>query len=86
MITYAVVPARGGSKGVPRKNLATVGGSTLLARAVRLAGSLPEISEVFVSTEDDEIAAEALATGAVVVPRPPELSTQTGSAPDLVGD
>lgn len=55
----AVVPARGGSKSIPRKNLARVGGVSLVGRAARIAASLPFVDRAIVSTDDDEIAAEA---------------------------
>ncbi|MBN9201237.1 MAG: acylneuraminate cytidylyltransferase, partial [Microbacterium chocolatum] len=52
----AVIPARGGSKGVPRKNLRRVGGVPLVARAVAAARRCPEIDRVIVSTDDADIA------------------------------
>ena len=55
----AVIPARGGSKGVPRKNLRRVGGVPLVARAVAAARRCPEIDRVIVSTDDADIAAVA---------------------------
>ncbi|MCB9508070.1 MAG: acylneuraminate cytidylyltransferase family protein, partial [Myxococcales bacterium] len=68
--------ARGGSKGVPRKNLAEVGGRPLVARAVDVGRRCPSIDEVFVSTEDEEIAECARAAGATVAfLRPAELAT-----------
>lgn len=54
----AVIPARGGSKGVPRKNLAEVGGLSLVARAARVALALPWIDRAVLSTDDPEIAEE----------------------------
>mgnify|MGYP006275783357 CR=1 FL=1 len=62
----AVVPARGGSKGVPRKNLQVVAGQSLVARAVRCAIEAGIFDEVMVSTDDDEIAAAGVAAGAAV--------------------
>ena len=76
----AVIPARGGSKGVPGKNLKTVGGASLIARAVRSALAARLIDEVFVSTDDDGIAAAATAAGAGVIDRPAELSGDTASS------
>ena len=74
--------ARGGSKGVLRKNLQVVGGVTLLARAIRVAIETPEIERVVVSTDDQEIADAALAEGAEVpFLRPAELATD--SAPEF---
>lgn len=75
MRSLGVIPARGGSKGVPRKNLRMLDGETLVARAVRGALAARTLDRVVVSTDDDEIAAAATAAGAHVVRRPPELAT-----------
>ncbi|MFJ6946286.1 cytidylyltransferase domain-containing protein, partial [Streptomyces wuyuanensis] len=52
----AVIPARGGSKGVPGKNLAAVGGLPLVARAVRACAGSSLVTDVVVSTDDPAIA------------------------------
>ncbi|CAN5830296.1 hypothetical protein BH24ACT6_BH24ACT6_14640 [soil metagenome] len=70
----AVIPARGGSKGIPHKNLREVGGRPLLARAVDTCVARPAIDLVVVSTDDDAIAGTARAAGAEIVERPAELS------------
>ncbi|GAA5039113.1 cytidylyltransferase domain-containing protein [Microbacterium fluvii] len=70
----AIIPARGGSKGVPRKNALPVGGVPLVVRAVRAAQASVLVDRVLVSTDDAEIAALARAAGAEVVDRPAELS------------
>lgn len=70
----AVIPARGGSKGLPRKNLAPLAGKTLLAHAIASAIESPSISQTFVSTEDEIIAKEARACGASVINRPEALA------------
>jgi CMP-N-acetylneuraminic acid synthetase len=68
--------ARGGSKGVPRKNLREVAGHSLLERAILAARSVPRIERVFVSTDDDEIATASVQLGAEVpFRRPPALAT-----------
>ncbi|KHF25374.1 CMP-N-acetylneuraminic acid synthetase [Solemya velum gill symbiont] len=54
-----VVPARGGSKSIPHKNLKKVGGYSLVARAAMVAASLDWVDSAIVSTEDNEIAEEA---------------------------
>jgi CMP-N,N'-diacetyllegionaminic acid synthase len=69
-----VIPARGGSKGIPRKNLAPIGGEPLVARAVRIALEARLLDRLVVSTDNDEIAGIAAAAGAEVVRRPAELA------------
>jgi CMP-N-acetylneuraminic acid synthetase len=77
----AVVPARGGSKGIPRKNLATVGGRSLIARTAEVVRALPWIDRAVLSTDDAEIADEGRAQG-LLVPflRPAELAGDAASA------
>ena len=62
--TLAVIPARGGSKGIPRKNLALLRGKPLLAYAIELGLSCPGIDRVLVSTDDPAIAEAAVRYGA----------------------
>lgn len=76
----AVIPARGGSKGVPRKNLRRVGGVPLIGRAVAAARDAGRVDRVVVSTDDAEIAAIAREWGAEVVERPRELAGDTASS------
>ncbi|MBO3664016.1 acylneuraminate cytidylyltransferase [Microbacterium stercoris] len=76
----AVIPARGGSKGVPRKNVLPVGGVPLVVRAVNAARAARGIDMVVVSTDDDEIAALALSAGARVIRRPAEIAGDTASS------
>ncbi len=72
--TLAVIPARGGSQGIPRKNLREIGGRPLVCRAVDNARSARHVHRVVVSTDDDAIAAAARSAGADIVPRPAEIS------------
>jgi CMP-N,N'-diacetyllegionaminic acid synthase len=79
----ALVPARGGSKGVSRKNLLMVAGYPLLAHSIltlRAAG----ISEAWVSTEDEQIMQVARTYGAHVLVRPEELATDDASTEDVI--
>ncbi|MGW5178196.1 cytidylyltransferase domain-containing protein [Streptomyces sp. NPDC004082] len=76
----AVIPARGGSKGVPAKNLAPVGGVPLVARAVRECRSARLVTDVVVSTDDTAIAAAARAAGAEVVLRPAAMAGDTATS------
>ncbi|MFG2227811.1 cytidylyltransferase domain-containing protein [Streptomyces sp. NPDC048644] len=76
----AVIPARGGSKGVPAKNLAAVGGVPLVARAVRACRAARLVTDVVVSTDDSAIEAAARGAGAVVVRRPGEIAGDTATS------
>ena len=69
-----LIPARGGSKGIPRKNLAPFCGRPLLACTIDAARSSRRLSDLVVSTDDDEIAAVARAAGVDVVRRPADLA------------
>jgi CMP-N,N'-diacetyllegionaminic acid synthase len=70
----ALIPARAGSKSIPGKNLAPVGGRSLLARAIEQARGCPEIDRIIVSTDGVAIAEAAKAAGAEVMERPAHLS------------
>jgi N-acylneuraminate cytidylyltransferase len=76
----AIIPARGGSKGIPNKNLQTVGGVTLLARTVSACLKSDSVTAVYVSTDSDDIAAVALNNGAQVIRRPADISGDTASS------
>lgn len=79
----AFIFARGGSKGVARKNVRPVGGVPLIGRAVRAALAVPRISRVIVSTDDAEIANVGRTFGAEVpFMRPAELATDQASELD----
>jgi N-acylneuraminate cytidylyltransferase len=76
----AVIPARGGSKGIPRKNLRLLAGKSLVARAVETARAASRIRRVVVSTDDPDIARAAREAGAETLARPPEISTDSASS------
>ena len=76
----AIVPARGGSQGIPGKNLRTVGGRSLVQRAVDAAIAARSLDHVVVTTDDDVIADAAAEAGAAVIVRPAELATSTASS------
>ncbi|MEU0085647.1 acylneuraminate cytidylyltransferase [Streptomyces sp. NPDC006274] len=84
MTVLAVIPARGGSKGVPAKNLAAVGGVPLVARAVRACLDAPLVTHVAVSTDDPQIAAVARGAGAEVVLRPESIAGDTATSESAV--
>ncbi|MEZ5179687.1 MAG: hypothetical protein R2746_15805 [Acidimicrobiales bacterium] len=82
MTVLVVVPARGGSRGIPRKNLVEVGGRSLLAWAIDAARSSSRATRVVVTTDDAEIADAARAAGAdVPFVRPADLAAD--DTPDL---
>lgn len=70
----AIIPARGGSKGVARKNIRQVAGKPLIAYTIQAAQASQQLTQSFVSTEDAEIAKVAKALGSAVLMRPPELA------------
>ena len=74
MHTVAVIPARGGSKGLKNKNIYPVAGKPLLAWTILQALASTRINRVFVTTDDPAIASVASEYGAEVIVRPPELS------------
>ncbi|MFE9117091.1 cytidylyltransferase domain-containing protein [Streptomyces sp. NPDC007172] len=76
----AVIPARGGSKGVPGKNLSSVAGVPLVVRAVLACRAARLVTDVVVSTDDPAIAAAARSAGADVVVRPAGISGDTASS------
>lgn len=75
LVSVAVLPARGGSKRIPRKNIRELSGRPLISWAIETALSSGVFEEVVVSTDDPEIASVALESGAAVpFTRPPEFS------------
>ena len=79
-----VVPARGGSKRVPLKNISPLAGVPLLVHTLRAAVAALPGADLVVSTEDDQIAAVARGAGARVVERPPELATDSASTESVL--
>jgi N-acylneuraminate cytidylyltransferase len=75
-----VILARGGSKGVPGKNLRRLGGLSLVARAVRAGRAARGVARVYVSTDDAAIATEARRYGARVIERPDALASDAASS------
>ncbi len=81
----AIVTARGGSKRLPGKNLRRLGGKPLISWTIEAAQSARSVSRTIVSSEDPEIIAAALATGAEVpFIRPQQLSTDSACSIDVV--
>ena len=80
MKTLAIIPARGGSKRIPRKNVLEVGGKALIVHTVNQAQNSDHINRVVVSTDDDEIAEVSQCAGAEVLMRPAALSNGTATS------
>ena len=80
METVAIIPARGGSKGIPKKNLLPFCGYPLLAWSIACARRCTVIDRVFVSTDSVEISNIAREYGASPIERPSELSTDFASS------
>jgi CMP-N-acetylneuraminic acid synthetase len=76
----ALITARGGSKGLPRKNILPLNGIPLIGWTIKAALDVTQIDRVFVSTEDSEIAKVSQELGAEVIPRPLELASDTASS------
>lgn len=78
----AFIFARGGSKGIPQKNIYPAAGKPLIAHSIECALGSRHVSRVVVSTDDDEIAAVSRAHGAQVLARPAELAQD--ASPELL--
>jgi N-acylneuraminate cytidylyltransferase len=80
MKMLAVIPARGGSKGIPRKNIALLRGRPLIAYTIDAARAAKSLDRIVVSTDDEEIAAASRDLGAEIIMRPAELARdETGT-------
>ena len=80
----SITLARGGSKGIPRKNLVNICGNPLLYYVLNSAKNSKFIEQVWVSTEDEEIKNYALSQGASVSDRKPELAQDSSKCEDVL--
>ena len=83
MKIIGLIPARGGSKGIPKKNLAPIAGSTLVGHKISQAQA-SRCSEIWVSTDSVEIRAEAISKGSRVIDRPDFLSTDKSTTESML--
>ncbi len=74
MRVVAIIPARGGSKGIPRKNVKLLAGKPLISYPISAAKECKVIDRVIVSTDDDGISSAAAAAGAEIIRRPAHLA------------
>jgi CMP-N,N'-diacetyllegionaminic acid synthase len=80
----AMIPLRGGSKSIPKKNLALLGGKPLMAWPIETALQVGEIDKIIVSTDNKEIKQIALSYGVDVIDRPKNISTDDAVAADVI--
>lgn len=84
MDIMSIIPARGGSKGVPRKNIKLLNGKPLIYYSIEASNSCKFIDRTFVSTEDDEISEISNKLGSEVIKRPLDLASDTSSSIDVI--
>ncbi len=82
----ALTPARGGSKGLPGKNIRPFCGKPLLAYSINIARNSKYIDDVLVSTDCEQIASVAAQYSAKPVMRPPQLATDTALVANVIRD
>ncbi len=80
MNTITLIPARGGSKGIPRKNIRPLAEKPLIAHTIEQAKQANQVDRVIVSTDDTEISMVAQEYGAEVISRPAQISGDTASS------
>ncbi len=80
MATAAIIPARGGSKGLPRKNIKNLANKPLIAHSIIHAQEAKLVDKIYVSTDDREIAEISKDYGAEIIDRPDELASVTASS------
>lgn len=85
MRILAVIPARGGSKRLPGKNIKLLGGRPLIVWSIDMAKTVPDVCDILVSTDDSSIASISSKAGALVPwLRPSDLATDTATSADVV--
>ena len=80
----AIIPARGGSKGIPNKNIINCMGKPLIAHSIEYAQESNLISSVYVSTNDDKIATVAKEYNAEIIKRPDSISGDTATTESAI--
>ncbi len=84
MNIYCIIPARGGSKGVPQKNIRPFLGEPLITHSIQYALSASLVTGVFVSTDDDHIAEISQQAGAEIIPRPAKFATDNATTESAI--
>lgn len=80
MTIIAIIPARGGSKGVPGKNIRSLAGLPLIAHSIQDCTESQRVDRVYVSTDDPDIAEVSVQYGAEIIHRPVDLAGDTASS------
>ena len=80
----AIIPARGGSKGIPKKNIIELGGKPLISHTINQANNSEFITECFVSTDDEEIINIAKLCGSKIIKRPFEISLDSSKTEECL--
>ena len=84
MNIIAIIPARGGSKGLPRKNVLPFNSEPLVVHSIDFAKECSLVNTVYVSTNDDEIASISSDSGAAIIQRPLELSGDSATTESAI--
>jgi len=79
-----LIPARGGSKGIPGKNIKNFEGKPLISHSIEYAKDSKLINEIYVSTDDEQIAHISKTAGSKIIKRPAELSTDTSTTESAI--
>jgi len=85
-MNIAIIPARGGSKGIKQKNLKEINNQTILSRTINAAKSARRINHIFVSSDSPEILEEATKNNAIGIQRNQELSLDETSTEPVILD
>lgn len=81
---FCIIPARGGSQGLPRKNVLEIAGKPLILHSIDIAKKIKYIDKIFVSTDNREIKEISLRNNVAVIDRPPLLATDTANVLDAI--
>ncbi|NQT62575.1 MAG: acylneuraminate cytidylyltransferase family protein [Candidatus Marinimicrobia bacterium] len=84
MSIFCIIPARGGSKGVPHKNIAPFLEQPLISHSIKYALESSLVDRVFVSTDDEQIAKISRGAGADIIPRPANLAGDTATTESAI--